>query len=411
MIPSILLNGLWQGVAIFSIAALLCRGLRRESASTRCAVWLVALLSLAFVPVITALWPLHLPAFQNSVSSGAPARIRITLVALSTAADRSWIVWPLLVLWQCGVALSLLRLAVSAVRIERIRRNALPTIIGPKAVLVSAEITTPVAAGIFSPVVILPHDLIDRLSHVDIDRIVAHERAHIRRNDILANYVQRCIEAVLWFNPAVYAVGHQLVKEREAACDDAAVQSTGASHDYAACLASLAQSIARPQTPLVSPSVFGSRRALVSRIERLLNESVTRKYRLNGAALAVAVAVFVAMSAAFQAFSPALAASADVPVAATSVAAACAPTEAIVTNPAMPELPADVHPKRPTLLKVSILADGAVSRIDMLQSSGDRKTDGAVAQAASNSTYKPATRNCKAVPGAYIFRVEFASNT
>lgn len=411
MTLAILLNGLWQGVIMYCIAAVLARMLSRESAATRCAVWFVALLAVIVVPVVTVLWPVHLPAFDSSVSSGTPNRVRITLTALSSAADRSWVLWPLVLVWLCGVAVSLFRLALSALRIERIRRTALPVIVDAAAVLSSAEISTPIAAGVLSPVVILPHDLVDKLAPDDVNRVVAHERAHIARNDVLGNYVQRIVEAMLWFNPSVYAIGHQLVKEREAACDDAAVRATGESHEYAVCLATLAQSIVQSQTPLTSPSVFGSRRALVTRIERLLADGVQRKMGFNAYALVATTAVFVAITLALQAFSPAFAASSDALSGPATVAGACKATEAEVVNPAMPAVPHDAHPKRATLLRVTILPDGIVPRIEMVQSSGDWKADTAATDAAEHSKYKPASRNCKAVIGAYLFRVEYAPRT
>jgi beta-lactamase regulating signal transducer with metallopeptidase domain len=359
------------------------------------------------VPVATVLWPVHLPAFDSTVSSGTPKGVRITLITLSAAADRSWVLWPVMVLWLCGVVVSLLRLMFSAIRIERIRRTALPIIVDGGAVLSSPDISTPIAAGVLSPVVILPHGLVDKLAPGDVNRVIAHERAHVARNDVLTNYVQRIVEAVLWFNPSVYAIGHQLVKEREAACDDAAVHATGESHEYAVCLATLAQSIVYSQT-LTSPSVFGSRRALVTRIERLLAGSVPLKVTFNAYALVAATAAFGAVALMLQTFSPAFAASSDAVGGPSTIAGACAATEAEVTNPAIPNVPPDARPKRPTLLKVTILPDGKIPHIDMVQSSGDWKADTAATDAAEHSTYKPATRNCKAVTGAYIFRVEYA---
>ncbi|MBV8638925.1 MAG: energy transducer TonB [Candidatus Eremiobacteraeota bacterium] len=410
MTVAILFDGLWQGVIICGIAAILARMLSRESAATRCAVWFSALLAVAVIPVVTVMWPVHLHALDSSVSAGASSRVRITLIALSNAADRSWVVWPVVAVWLCGAVVSMLRLALSAIRIERIRRTALPVIVNDAAILSSPVITTPIAAGVISPVVILPHDLVDKLAPDDVKRVVAHERAHIARNDVLANYVQRIVEAALWFNPSVYAIGHQLVKEREAACDDAAVDATGESHEYAVCLATIAQSIVHPQTPLTSPSVFGSRRALVTRIERLLADSIQRKITFNPYALSAVMAVFVAITLALEAFSPAFAAPVGVGGPAT-VAAACAPTEAEVTNAPIPRVPHNARPKRPTLLKVTISPDGKIPRIEMAQSSGDWKADSAATSAAEHSTYKPATRNCKAVIGAYIFRVEYGPPT
>jgi beta-lactamase regulating signal transducer with metallopeptidase domain len=112
------------------------------------------------------------------------------------------------------------RLAASFVRIERIRRRATPLDVCGERVLVSNDVTIPIAAGIFNPVVIIPKSIVETFAPSDVEPVIAHESAHIRRNDVAGNLIQRSIEAVLFFNPWVYVIGRNLVNERESACDD-----------------------------------------------------------------------------------------------------------------------------------------------------------------------------------------------
>ena len=134
-----------------------------------------------------------------------------------------WIV----ALWLIGIVIQGSRLMVSFVRIERIRKNAEPIDVCGERVLASDEVTIPIAAGFLNPVVILPKRIVDKLAPGDLERVVAHERAHISRNDVAGNLIQRLVEMVLFFNPWVHVVGRNLIKEREAACDDMAVATNG----------------------------------------------------------------------------------------------------------------------------------------------------------------------------------------
>lgn len=410
----ILVNGLWQGAIIVALATLVTRYLVRESAATRYAVWVLSLLALVVVPAITLLAPLHVPALDRSAAAGAAGQIRITLVEAARVADRAWASRLLAELWAIGAIVMLVRLGLSALRIERIRTLATPVIAGSEAVLASDDIAIPIATGVLAPAVIVPSALLERLSAADLRRVIAHERAHISRKDVAANYAQRIFEALLWFNPWVYAISNRLIHEREAACDDLAIAATGESHEYAACLASLAQTIARRSSPLLSPSVFGSRRALIERIERLVSGAAHRTVEMNYGALAITAALFAGATLLLQLFSPAIAS----PVGSASgspavfAAASCAnpQTPAIVTNPAVPDFPKNAHPKKPALVRVGIAADGSVTSVTLVQSSGDALANQSAVDAAMHSTYHPATRDCTRVAGSYLFRVEFAPN-
>lgn len=413
MIVEILANGLWQGAIVVAIAFAASRFFARESASTRYGIWLAALVAIAIVPVLSVAFPIHWPSFDGTFAAWKPGTIRLTLIAATTMADRAA---PFLtfavILWFASSVFAFARLAVSAVRIARVRSKAMP-LSQFDGVAVSDVIAAPIAAGVRSPIVLLPATILEQLSRDEIALIVAHERAHIARHDIAINFVQRAIEAALCCNPWIYIVGHYLVREREAACDDAAVSATGALDQYAACLAAVARSIANPRTPLVSPSVLGSRNALFRRIERLVNGADVRPRSINWYAVGATVVVLSIAALALDALAPAFAAS---PVLSSTgggiVASACSrpDTDAQVTYAPPPDFPEGAHPKRPVLLRVTIAADGTVTHISTAQSSGDWRADQSATEAAMHSRYTPAVRNCKAVAGAYLFRAEFFPN-
>jgi TonB family protein len=234
------------------------------------------------------------------------------------------------------------------------------------------------------------------------------------RHDSLLNLVQRLIEAFLFFNPWVRLASSSLCAEREAACDDWVVAKTGRSDEYAACLATIAQSACARSMPLLTPSVLGSRHALVARIERL-GSNEPRSLSVNAFAVGGTVMLFVAITLAFQAFSPALAAgaapssggAANVPAV---LAAACTKpdSDALVVNPVMPAIPHGSKVSASVEIAVTIAPSGQVTQAKVARSSGNPTIDAAVLKAAQKSTYSPKIVNCRAVTGGYLFRANLA---
>jgi TonB family protein len=397
MTVTILLNGLWQGLLIVVVATLISFAVPQRHAATRYAVWFVALIALLLVPAVT-LW--H-PTPQIGTLT-PPVVARTSAIALQATSDNSW--W-LTALWIAGVTLFLARLLRSHLRIGRIIKTALraPNL-GPE-VMTSHDVVYPIAAGLSAPMVILPASVVATLERGDLEAIVRHERAHISRHDILTNLAQRLIEACLFFNPWVYVIGRQLLAEREAACDDWAVDATGEPDRYASCLAQLASGAQPTRTPLLTPSAMGSRRMLVGRIARLLNGKATQlktNYLVLGAsALAFALLAVVLQTTTGQA--------------APTAVAVTAPTTcdhgATVTNAVAPIPPKGAsNGQVNATVRVGVAPTGTVTSVTVVKSSGVPTIDTATAQAARASTYKPAMSNCKAVSGTYLFHAEFSPN-
>jgi TonB family protein len=284
-----------------------------------------------------------------------------------------------------------------------------------RGVFTSDEISVPIVAGFFDPVVVIPNALIAELAPTDLQRIIEHERAHIRRKDPLSNLVQRLIEAGLFFNPWVRFAGACVCAERETACDDWVVEKIGDPGEYAACLATLAHAARPSRVPLLTPSAFQSRHSLVSRIERL-SSTKPRRLTINTFALGVTIVIFIITTLALQALSPALAltptshaGAQGLPAAASRVAAACAQpnSEAHVVTAAAPEPPHGLKLQGTVNVVVTIAPSGHVTSASVVHSSGNAAIDGAVVDAARRSTYSPKIVNCTPVQGRYVFHAEF----
>ena len=425
MIDTVLLNGLWQGALIVAIAALTTLFVPKQNAATRYAVWFAALIALAVLPVVSVLHAA--PAIATLPPPVEHTAATPSLVTAKAAlAIGSW----LLIFWLAGVALALIRLGLSFLRIDRIVRDASPAPeLGPN-VMTSAYVELPIAARLVSPLIILPAHLSATLDRADLDDIVRHERAHIERRDVLANLIQRVIESLLFFNPWVYLIGRRLIAEREAACDDRAVHATGEADRYASCLARLAQRPRALHTPLLTPSAIGSRRMLVDRIARLLDGKGI-ELNVNYRALGTSVLAFALLAVLLETLTG-LAADGSA-VSENSVAVAASPcvlptnltantpeekaklrdrlfgasAEAKILNAAPPDIPKSAfRPKTTANALVTVGTDGRPISAKIVKSSGSAGMDQAVINAAMASTYSPAMNNCKLVTGQYLFQIQ-----
>src|SRR6185437_13308274 len=102
--------------------------------------------------------------------------------------------------------------------------------------LMSSERTEPGIFGIFRPVLVWPEQLSEHLDDHHIEAIVAHELTHVRRRDNLTALIHMLVEAAFWFNPLVWWIERQMVKEREQACDEAVVAMGSSAETYAESL-------------------------------------------------------------------------------------------------------------------------------------------------------------------------------
>jgi BlaR1 peptidase M56 len=111
----------------------------------------------------------------------------------------------------------------------------------PVALCQSGRIQVPTAIGFFKPLVVIPSWALQELSTAELNSILIHELAHLRRRDDWTNLAQQLLKALLFFHPAVWWIESQLALEREMACDDAVLAETGNPRGYAQCLVSIAE--------------------------------------------------------------------------------------------------------------------------------------------------------------------------
>jgi uncharacterized protein YjbI with pentapeptide repeats/beta-lactamase regulating signal transducer with metallopeptidase domain len=308
-----LFNSLWEAAVLAIVVSLALRLLPNVNATTRYAAWCIALAGSFLLPLATAI-P-QVAAVQTTSQQAAPSRTRVvrpdatarhntnaasarTPVTGTAAApsfrlpSRLQFTLPesaalaIFAVWGIAALLFLVRLAFNLWKLERLKSDALPLPVayrerlerwaraekGEREVrLCTCEtIEVPVAVGLFDSMILIPAHLLQTLSENEIDQIILHELAHLRRADDWTNGLQRIIQALFFFNPAVLYVAQQLDLEREVACDDWVVDQTKEVRPYATCLTKMAEVTAWPHRPLAAPGVFVTRRGLSVRVERLL---------------------------------------------------------------------------------------------------------------------------------------------
>lgn len=310
-----LLHFLWQGAALAALAYVLM--VSCHSAATRYAVAVATMILMVSAPVATIL------VLQTHEDGTAPASSVEVAIASPTHAAAfapssgrhkpvpretapGYFLW-LVEAWFAGVMLLSLRSAGGFLVVERLRRKE-STPVGEELLELClslqrrmgltrvvrycqcVRLDAPAVAGWIRPVVFLPMTALTGLAAAQLEAVIAHELAHIRRLDAFVNLFQIAVETLLFYHPAVWWMGKRIRAERENCCDDEAVALCGSPVTYARALAHMAEWQAAPR--LVMAANHG---ALAARVARLLgaNESagVFRSASLSAGVLCLSAAL------------------------------------------------------------------------------------------------------------------------
>lgn len=132
-------------------------------------------------------------------------------------------------------------------------------------VLQSSLVKTPMVVGYFRPAILLPLCVVTGLPEAQLELILAHELAHIRRHDYLVNLLQTLVETLFFYHPAVWWLSRQIRNERENCCDDAAMAAVGNRADYGRALLAIEE--LRAASPALSLAARGG--SFLARIQRI----------------------------------------------------------------------------------------------------------------------------------------------
>ena len=146
---------------------------------------------------------------------------------------------------------------------------------------------SPAVIGYWRPVILVPAGLLASMPPNQMEAILLHELAHIRRGDYLVNLLQTMAEGLLYYHPAIWWISSVIRTEREHCCDDIAAAATGGVHEYASALAALEQSRWSFENQQTAAMEAAGGSGLMKRIHRLLYPQRMARRRFAAAPLAI----------------------------------------------------------------------------------------------------------------------------
>jgi len=265
-----------EGTLIAIFAGFLSAFTQRQNSSTRFAAWFSALVAIATLPVLGgSLWS-HL----GIVPTGIARRTALTLPG-------SWAVyaagaWAVIAAWfLIGVGrglwhLHVLRkscLPVDASKLDLTLRETLERNQPSRSVTLctSDEVRVPTAIGFMKPVIVFPGWAMQELSTDELNQILLHELAHLRRWDDWTNLAQKVVKALFFFHPAVWWIEKKVSLEREMACDDAVIAETASPRAYAECLTHLAEQTLLQRSVALAQAALGRIHQTSLRLAQILD--------------------------------------------------------------------------------------------------------------------------------------------
>jgi hypothetical protein len=168
------------------------------------------------------------------------------------------------------------------------RVNALAKTMGIKravSLFESAIVKVPVAIGYLKPLILIPIGMVNALGPQEVEAILLHELAHIRRRDWLVNLLQNFVETIFFFNPAVLWLSSLIRAEREHCCDDVAVSHTKNKVRYISALVHFEEyALSNPGLAL---ALTGKKGGTLQRLERMATNRNRSLNKLEIAGLAL----------------------------------------------------------------------------------------------------------------------------
>jgi|GEM_PF-1682837 len=330
---TLLINLVLQ-ISVLAFLALLANYAARKHASARYNILFPAMLGLVFTTVVSiwmqgsgsTFFHINLPDRANTLAGSPVLELELPALDLSeastdTVATRSQetaepgIVSRVLTyspsvpviltsLWIAGFLLTFLGLLRSLHQVEKIagfsrtptpeEHNSIKLSLNSSdsnariRIRISNSVPSPVLAGLWNPVLLIPSSYLIKLSTAQLREILIHELAHIQRRDCLANFVQKLILCLFWFHPLVHLMDRQVSKAREEICDNYVLQQDSAL-DYGETLLavtslsrdSLAKINAKFNARGVNVGIISPQWKLEDRIRELLDTSRSQTVKLS----------------------------------------------------------------------------------------------------------------------------------
>jgi beta-lactamase regulating signal transducer with metallopeptidase domain len=304
-----LLHFVWQGAALAALLGALL--MTSRNANVRYMFGIATLILMMAAPVVTFFWLDHAATTTATIEMSAAASVHDPLAqavpssegfvhALAAEANRQDLMLWLVQAWFVGVMLLSARTAGGLLWLARARRGSIAPLSDEmyRQCLVLQRrmglhrrirygqcswLDAPAVLGWFQPIVLVTAQAMTGLSPQQLQAIIAHELAHIRRFDAFVNLFQIAAEMLLFYHPAVWWVSRRIRIEREVCCDHAALAACGEPVSYARALTLMEEWRTAPSLLMAA-----NRGPLAERVLRLLGlQGTSARSRLAGVGVSI----------------------------------------------------------------------------------------------------------------------------
>ena len=316
-----LLYSLWQGLLIYGITFVAFRALPDINARVKYNLSYCALAVLFFWFADT--WfsqYLQLKGTTIYITQAAAATGATTTLPLNVAASAdhsllhrylthidAWVPFIVL-LYTIGLGIMLFRFLINIAKLRPLRSRGILSchqqltdftrhwqqhmcITRKVQVFLSAHVSVPMMLGVLRPVILLPVATLSRLTADQVEAILLHELAHIKRHDYLLNIFQTIAETILFFNPFIWLLSAMVRNEREHCCDDMVISCSSSPLPYAKALAILEHD--RVNDNSLALAANGHKNELLNRIKRIME---MKKSNMNYSQLTIIVVAIIAIT-------------------------------------------------------------------------------------------------------------------
>lgn len=292
-----IIHSLWQALLVYLLLRVVIAALPGIGAGGKYNLSVAALLSIMLWFLTTLVTELYNQNWTTDTALPLQDAYPLSLQAIGRSAvqvyhDYSLSLRPHLpyisLIYLCGLILQTTRLVWNRQQLNQLKQTFMPDdalsqqvsrlakrLSLTKNVLsgFSHKVTVPCVAGYLKPILFLPASVFTCLSPAEIEAIIIHELAHIKRHDQLVNYMQQLLATVMFLNPFTHLINRIINTERENCCDDMVVSVTGEPLNYAYALLKLQE--AQPQHNALALAATGKNHTLLNRIERIMKTQKT----------------------------------------------------------------------------------------------------------------------------------------
>jgi len=302
----------WQVSVLVGLVLVISFFSRKASPTFHYWLWLIVLIRL-FVPLNLTI-PLGLQKYSETLPVALPINVYVpdvisvqstSLLTVKSALALGWFILVLLIavaiLWRAVLLQRSLKDFRPVERqdiLELRNRLCKKTGIRKPVPLCSIDIERtngPVVFGIFRPKIYLPNWIVNTWTVQDIEPVLLHELAHIKRYDLIVNLLQIIVQAVYFFHPLVWVANWKIRRLREDICDDIAIDRIGSEkRRYSESILKVVEgTLYQPSFGFVSIGVIENKNSLTRRIKRIMSDKYNLYKKVTFSSILALIAVAI----------------------------------------------------------------------------------------------------------------------